>query len=169
MPSSKLHNKGFSALARSGGFTLVELLVTISILAILMTIAIIYYGNVQKGARDARRKSDISNIQSALEQYHADQGFYPITGDIIPGNPIISGSKTYLSKVPTDPTSGTYSYIASGSSNSKTTCDYSTTRCINYCLYATVENSPNATVPSLTLCSAAPAAPAGSTFQTQAP
>lgn len=59
------------------GFTLIELLVTISILAILMMIVLISYINVMKNGRDAKRKSDLAMIQSALEQYHADQGYYP--------------------------------------------------------------------------------------------
>lgn len=139
---------------RGKGFTLVELLVTISILAILMTIALISYGNIQKGARDAKRKSDISSIQAALEQYHADQGFYPAS--ITTGSPISSGSATYMRSVPTGPNSDTYSYTAKPNS-----C--SARNCINYCLYAIVENSSSTA--SASLCSSAPA----STYQTQAP
>lgn len=136
---------------RGKGFTLVELLVTISILAILMTISLISYGNVQRGARDARRKSDISNIQSTLEQYHADQGYYPLPGvacsdygKLVGGcrltNP--GATKTYIAKVPEEVQSGhaAYGYSTFPSSPPCNNVDPST-NCTNYCLYATVENT----------------------------
>lgn len=108
---------------RGKGFTLVELLVTISILAILTTIALIYYLGTQSRARDARRKSDLTTIQATLEQYHADQSYYPtysstpadseigkvVTGS--PGYPLKSppnGTRTYSNKLPLDPMEGSY-------------------------------------------------------------
>lgn len=142
---------------RLRGFTLVELLVTISILAILMTIALISFGNIQRGARDGRRKSDISNIQSALEQYHADQGAYPSTitfdspltnqdGIIYPTPPPNPPPvKTYLPKIPKEANSSpypAYSYAQSPSDCNNDLTNLATVKyCTNYCLYATVENS----------------------------
>lgn len=148
---------------RGKGFTLIELLVTISILSILMTIALISYGSVQKNARDGKRKSDISIIQSALEQYHSDQGFYPTSGEVLPGIAISLGSKTYLNKVPVDPTTGaSYSYSPSSASvTPRGACD-TATRCINYCLYATLENNSNAV--AAPLCDSS-----NSQYQVQAP
>lgn len=49
------------------GFTLVELMVVISIIAILSVIGITIYSNVQKSARDAKRKADIDAIAIAME------------------------------------------------------------------------------------------------------
>ncbi|MDO8619686.1 MAG: prepilin-type N-terminal cleavage/methylation domain-containing protein [Candidatus Daviesbacteria bacterium] len=49
------------------GFTLVELLVVISIIAVLSVIGITIFSGVQKNARDARRRGDIDAIAKALE------------------------------------------------------------------------------------------------------
>jgi prepilin-type N-terminal cleavage/methylation domain-containing protein len=60
------------------GFTLVELLVVISIIGLLSTLAVVSLGSARSRARDARRISDIRQIQTALELYFADQGIYPV-------------------------------------------------------------------------------------------
>jgi len=59
------------------GFTLVELLVVMAILAILATVGFGQYTNSQIKARDAQRKSDLSNIARALEMYYNDNQSYP--------------------------------------------------------------------------------------------
>ncbi len=60
------------------GFTLVELLVVIAIIGLLSTLAVVSLGSARSKARDARRISDIKQVQSALELYFADQGAYPV-------------------------------------------------------------------------------------------
>lgn len=60
------------------GFTLVELLVTITIIGILATIGVATYTRVQARARDGRRKADMATIQNALEMYASENnGSYP--------------------------------------------------------------------------------------------
>jgi prepilin-type N-terminal cleavage/methylation domain-containing protein len=51
----------------SKGFTLVELMVVIAILALLATVGITIYSGAQKQGRDSKRKADIDSISSALE------------------------------------------------------------------------------------------------------
>lgn len=132
------------------GFTLVELLVTVSIIAILASIAIGAYNSFQKNGRDAKRQADLKVIQSALEQYKADQNYYPTTGSVVPGSSLtrsIGGS--YLNKIPQAPSGSIeYSYFALPG---QPTCDNSTGKlCTSYYLCAKVENSNNAN--TLTNC-----------------
>ena len=63
----------------SRGFTLIELIVVIGIIALVATATIAVlnpFGQFQK-ARDARIKSDLSQLQKALETYYQDKGGYP--------------------------------------------------------------------------------------------
>lgn len=60
------------------GFTLIELLVVISIIGILATVGIASFSKAQKSARDGKRKTELTQIASALEMYRADNGKYPI-------------------------------------------------------------------------------------------
>jgi len=62
------------------GFTLMELVVVISILAILAGALIPRIANRMASARDARRVSDIHAVRDALEQYYLDHGHWP-TGE----------------------------------------------------------------------------------------
>lgn len=63
-----------------GGFTLIEILVVIAIIGILASVALVGLGPVQKKGRDARRISDLRQIQTALELYFTKCGRYPASG-----------------------------------------------------------------------------------------
>lgn len=52
------------------GFTLVELLIVITIIAVLAVIGVTVYSGTQKTARDSRRRADIDAISSALEAHY---------------------------------------------------------------------------------------------------
>ncbi|HAU98928.1 MAG: Type II secretion system protein G [Microgenomates group bacterium GW2011_GWF2_45_18] len=67
---------------KSFGFTLLELLVVISIIGILLSVSAVSYTNGQKTARDGKRKADMRAWQSALEQQKANAGNYP--ADCVP-------------------------------------------------------------------------------------
>ncbi|MBI2314653.1 type II secretion system protein [Candidatus Daviesbacteria bacterium] len=135
---------------KTKGFTLIELLITISIIAILSTIGLIVYTEVLQQGRDSKRQSDLRSIQSALEQYNHDQGFYPAatpsplvfgSGNSLTsntGNPNPSPSpKVYMNEVPAEPLPSPhapYLYVPSG---------------ISYCLYAGLDRTNGANKPAV--------------------
>jgi len=59
------------------GFTLIELLVVVAIMGLLASLAVVALNNARARARDARRLSDIKQIQTALELYYLDKNEYP--------------------------------------------------------------------------------------------
>ena len=59
------------------GFTLVELLVVISIIGLLSSIVLTSVNSARAKARDARRIADLNQIRTALEFYFDANGFYP--------------------------------------------------------------------------------------------
>lgn len=66
-----------SRLRSQKGFTLLELLIVISIIGILATLVVVNLGGARGSARDAQRISDLKTIQTALEAYFNDYGCYP--------------------------------------------------------------------------------------------
>jgi prepilin-type N-terminal cleavage/methylation domain-containing protein len=107
------------------GFTLVELLVVMGVIAVLSGVLVLLINPVlqlQKSS-DAKRKSDLRQIQSALELYRADQLAYPgalSCGSALTG--VVNGATvTYIAKVPCDPKTGlSYSYTAGSPASSYT-------------------------------------------------
>ncbi len=64
----------------SFGFTLIELLVVIAIIGILASIVLVSINSTRIKARDARRMSDLRNVQLALEMYYDKYGTYKVSG-----------------------------------------------------------------------------------------
>lgn len=85
------------------GFTLVELLVTIAIIGLLATIAFVSLNRARVKARDAKRLSDLRQLQSALELYFSDNGKYPDPGEDADGEQPVALVPTYLSALPIPP------------------------------------------------------------------
>ena len=125
------------------GFTLIELIIVIAILAILAVFALAALNPLQQfaKARDATRKSDLAQIQRALEQYYQDHGSYPASNDVahtindFNGNSVAWGGSAgwppYMNVVPKDVASDrTYVYYSTGTHQM-------------YQLYASLELGPN--------------------------
>ena len=119
-------------------FTLLELLIVIAIIGILASLLVVNFTGIRERSRDAQRKSNLRQIQSALELYRADNGKYPNAVNASIKNCPTIGTKTdfgnaeagtnpcgtiYLKKVPKDPSSsvsynnGEYYYEVSGANN----------------------------------------------------
>jgi prepilin-type N-terminal cleavage/methylation domain-containing protein len=81
------------------GFTLIELLVVIAIIGLLATLAVVSLNSARSKARDARRVSDIKQIQTALELSYNDNNVYPAA--TAGGTPNLT--PTYMVIVPVPP------------------------------------------------------------------
>ncbi|MFC1613364.1 type II secretion system protein [Patescibacteria group bacterium] len=144
------------------GFTLIELLVVIAIIGLLSTLAVVSLNNARQKARDARRVSDIKQIQTALELFYNDKNLYPVqaaartlgsaayatlSSDIAAnaGFAAATSGTVYMGKVPeapTPPSANVYTYAISTGAT--------------YSIAFTLENA----IPSLgsgTTCTAVPA------------
>lgn len=109
------------------GFTLIELLVVIAIIGILSSIVLASLNSARKKGRDARRISDIKQLQLALELYYDAHSSYPTAAQYA-ANLVSEG---FISTVPTDPsTSASYSYAGLGGAT-----------CTSYHLGATLETT----------------------------
>lgn len=62
---------------QTSGFTIVELLIVIVVIALLAAISIVAYTGIQARARDSQRQQDVKVITQALEMYYLDHGRYP--------------------------------------------------------------------------------------------
>ena len=78
------------------GFTIIELLVVISIIMILATMGMTQYRNSVIYAREGVLKEDLFRMRDAIDQYYADKGQYPSTLDALV-------SDGYVRKLPEDP------------------------------------------------------------------
>ncbi|MFA6455048.1 MAG: type II secretion system protein, partial [Patescibacteria group bacterium] len=119
------------------GFTLIELLVVIAIIGLLSTLAVVALNNARMKSRDAKRVSDIKQIQTALELYYNDANEYPATGAVTSGGTIADGSVTYMATVPTNPSPEADGDCTDGNSYAYTALDANTSYELVYCLGGT--------------------------------
>lgn len=136
--------KFFHFSKESQGFSLIELLVVISIMALLMALAAVSFSSAQRKGRDAKRRADMQAIQKGFEQYFADNNTYAACNTM-------GGSVTYFpAGLPSDPSPSqsyssscsvsAYCYCArleSGTGNStaaaaSTTCSFASSGTRNY-------------------------------------
>jgi general secretion pathway protein G len=84
---------------RSGGFSLIELLVVVSLIVILASIGIAQYRNGVIRAQEAVLKEDLFRMRDVLDQYHADKQRYAQSIEAL----VTEG---YLRQIPKDPFTG---------------------------------------------------------------
>ncbi len=81
---------------RHAGFTLMELMVVMAIIASLMTLALPRYFHSVERSREAVLKHDLAAMRDAIDKFLADRGRYPATLEEL-------AEKRYLRKLPVDP------------------------------------------------------------------
>lgn len=105
------------------GFTLVEMLVVLAILALLLTLASPKYFNSIDRAKDAALMQDLMTLRESIDKYYADNGRYPTAlEDLVdkkyirklPIDPITESSETWLFTPPEPPLEGDIFDIHSG-------------------------------------------------------
>ncbi|MDD4412603.1 MAG: type II secretion system protein GspG [Patescibacteria group bacterium] len=84
------------------GFNLIEIIFAVLILAFLASSMFIPFKNVLIKSKDVQKLDDVKTLQSALDLYKFNEGFYPATSTVIAGQPLTSlnNTKTYLNKIP---------------------------------------------------------------------
>lgn len=112
------------------GFTLIELLVVIAIIGLLSTLSVIALNSARSKARDAKRISDVKQMQVALEMYYNDMGDYPTAASMTPGAAIYSTdvAAPFLRSIPTPPTPYDGAVCAGADSTTYTKASYLYTR-----------------------------------------
>jgi len=90
---------------KNKGFTFVELLVTVTIMAVMMAVAIVSYSSTNVRSRDTKRKADMETIRSALEICRSNYGEYPasIEGSITCTEGEVATTDITLQSTPNDP------------------------------------------------------------------
>jgi general secretion pathway protein G len=83
-------------LSNARGWTLIELLIVISLISILATMGMAQYKTSVVHAREATLKEDLFRMRDAIDQYYADKGKYPEALEALV-------SDGYLRKIPEDP------------------------------------------------------------------
>lgn len=87
----------------ASGFTLIELMVVMTVIAILATMALYGLGKAQASARDASRQQIMTGIQTALERYYGDNQLYFTATNNFCGLTTAMVGGNYLSAQPVDP------------------------------------------------------------------
>ncbi|MBE0494040.1 MAG: type II secretion system major pseudopilin GspG [Thiomicrospira sp.] len=106
---------------KQAGFTLIELMVVVVILAILAAIAVPMLMDRPDEAREVKVKQDISALSSALQLYKLDNFRYPTTDQGLEAlaseptsEPLPRNWKPYMERLPKDPWGNDYLYLSPG-------------------------------------------------------
>jgi general secretion pathway protein G len=123
----KENKRSVSARASRQGFTLIEILIVVAIIAILASVVLVGLGPTQQAGRDARRLSDLRQTQTGLELYYSKCGYYPGTAACGAStaqttwatmSASLTGTSIGVNSVPNDPKSGATYYYTSFSGGS---------------------------------------------------
>lgn len=108
-------SKRIQDLKNGRGFTLIELLVVIVVIGILIGLAVPAVTSFLEQGRDTDRKADLGSLETPLEEYYTNNGYYPDADDAS-GLDDVDGLNIE-GDVPEDPQGGSYGYNTSGCEN----------------------------------------------------
>lgn len=104
---------------RKSGYTLIEIMMVMAIIAILSTLVISAINSARKLQRDTSRRNNVKQLQAALESYYAANKKYPVSTQAV-GLSAITGvvGSSYIGDTLVDPSGddGRYCYAANGTS-----------------------------------------------------
>lgn len=112
-----MHGKCLRRTYFKRGFTLVEIVVVLAIIAVLLTLALPRYYHGLQQAKDATLKQDLSAMRDALDKFYGDRGIYPPSLDTlvadryirsVPVDPITERVDTWILVAPPSPQTGIY-------------------------------------------------------------
>ena len=115
-----------SHLRRTSGFTLLEMILVVSIIALLLAAAINKMGGALDFGKEVRVKGDIQCLSNALRMYNAQNGFYPTTEQGLKALVVQPTTEPRPrpwrcafddGKVPRDPWDSEYNYVFPGKHN----------------------------------------------------
>jgi type II secretion system protein G len=122
------------------GFTLIELLVVIAIIGILSSVVLASLNSARQKGRDARRISDIKQLQLALELfYDANQSYPTTTAGLISTNLTGLSSAGFIASLPADPGGVSNGYRYEPLTSAGAACSAST--CASYVLRGQLEST----------------------------
>lgn len=116
------------------GFSMIELIVVVTIIAVLTTIGVVVYTSAQRRARDGKRRADLEQIRSALVLYRTDNGTYPTSinwSNMSPITTYLSGSSVSDPKPSPHPQ---YSYTSATGATFSLCATLEATTPSSYCL-----------------------------------
>ena len=86
------------------GFTLIEMLVVMTLIALLLTLAVPRYFSALDNGRLNVQRQNVATLRDAIDKFFGDQGKYPESLDELV-------TKRYLRQVPVDPVSGAPDWV----------------------------------------------------------
>lgn len=138
--------------AKSGGFTIVELLIVIVVIGILATLVIVTFSGIQQKGRNSQRQTDINTVTTYVSAYYTEKGYYPTLTDMNDATWRSNNAKGLDPEALKDPrgnaqtlvgttTANSYVYTVGGTGCVATTASSDTNACDSYTLTATLEPS----------------------------
>lgn len=94
-------------LASQRGFTLIEMMIVVAIIAILVSILVPNFIRARAQAQTAACEANLKEIATALELYETDNEKYPASGTVNASN---TDMQPYLKQTPVDPAAGPSAY-----------------------------------------------------------